>query len=150
MDKMQAQIADLNAWRDSVQKQIGKLFSRMDEQARALAEHAKASTEANTTLQGMVSEVLEELKEMRTKDKEHDGAIKEAAKEREALNEAVKGFTDQHLKDKGLPSSGKKLYGCVGLVSAAGTASMTLFMAVLPHLNELGDFIIKIWKAVMQ
>lgn len=148
MDKMQAQIADLETWRGSAQKQLNKLFSGLNNVEQMVQGHI-ASTEANNLeIQEKLDKILAHQDAADERDDDHDKKIQAAAADREDLRKAVNQMVKQEMKDKGLPSSGKQLYGCVGVAGAIGSALMTVFLAVLPHLNELGDFILKVWKGV--
>lgn len=151
--RTEERLDDVDGWRkrvdeqlDSAERQRRKLFS-------IVGDHVKASKESNEQTHKMLGEqaklsnqILARLDAADKKDAEHDDAIATANKEREELRlkTVVAEATDEHLKSKGLPASGKKLYGCMATMVAIGSLVGPFVLDVLEHLPKIVESIKKI------
>lgn len=156
-DKLNERLTDVETWREhidgeleSAAKQRKKLFSLIDQYTKASQKsreemHKKLDEQSQQMTDGFKA-MLERLDAADVKDSEHDQAIQKADKEREELRlkAAVADATDEHLKSKGLPASGKKLYGCMATMVAIGSLVGPFVLEVLEHLPKIVEAVKKI------
>lgn len=156
-NKLDERLTDVETWREridreleSAAKQRKKLFSLIDQHTKASQKsreemHKKLDEQSQQMTDGFKA-MLERLDAADVKDSEHDQAIKKADKEREELRlkAVVADATEEHLKSKGLPASGKKLYGCMATMVAIGSLVGPFVLEVLEHLPKIVEAVKKI------
>lgn len=161
-DKLNERLTDVETWRERIDKELEsaaeqrkKLFSLVDQHTKASQKsreemHKKLDEQSEQMTNGFKA-MLERLDAAEKKETEHDEAITKAEKEREELRleelrlkTLVAEATDEHLKAKGLPASGKKLYGCMATMVAIGTVLGPFVLEVLEHLPRLIEAIRRI------
>lgn len=148
MDQLQAQVADLMSWRESAQKQISKLFAELHSLRGLMDKHVTASEESRNAMHTKLDEILTTLQSHEEKDTDHDARIAQAEADREELKKTVSSMVSADMKSKGLPQSGKRMYGMAGAAGAVGSFLMGVLLVLLAHLPELAEFIVTIWKGI--